>query len=65
MSFTPSRRQLSVLYARFPAEELDRRALVAEQLMNQALENGRWHLVRRRRQQMLAFDTERRRRCAA
>lgn len=57
------RRRLSTLYARFPGEELDRRAMLAERLMNEALDERRWHLVRRRRQQMLAFDEERRRRC--
>jgi hypothetical protein len=61
---TQPRRRLSVLYACLPADEIDRRAIVAEQLMNQALEERRWHLVRRRRRQMVTFDAERRRRAA-
>jgi hypothetical protein len=59
------RRRISTLYPYFSREELDHRVRVVERFMNQALEQRRWHIVRRRRHEMLALQAEARRRRGA
>jgi hypothetical protein len=53
------------LYPYFSREELDHRVRVVERFMNQALEQRRWHTVRRRRREMLALQAEACRRLGA